>query len=267
MNATLKPFWNPPSLPGQPGFRARRSSRGFTLLEVMVSIFVFSIVVAAICATLTLVLRATAVGRTAAARAQRQRITLSAIENSLMCIQSFQASSQYYNFIVQNGDQAELSFAARLPAVFPRNGKFFNPEMGRDFKLRRVTFSLEPGQDHQNNLVLRQKPILMDMDADEQNNPLVLAQNVKSFTISCWDTNQSAWVDGWNDTNSLPPMVMVGLELGDNSANDSPDAQAQRTIVRVFSLPSTTMPTFVQLGAGGLGGNGQPGFQLSIPPR
>src|ERR1700688_1070703 len=100
---------------------AARGRRAFTLLEVMVAIFIFSIVIAAICATLVLVLKATAVGKAAAQRAQRQRVVMNTIENSLMCVQSFQASSQYYSFIVQNGDQPMLSFAARLPAVFPRN--------------------------------------------------------------------------------------------------------------------------------------------------
>lgn len=243
---------------------ARRSA--FTLLEVLVAIFIFSIVIAAICSTLVLVLRATAIGRVAAARAQRQRVTLSTIENSLMCVQSFQASPQYYSFIVQNGDEPMLSFAARLPAVFPRNGKFFNPDLGRDFKLRRVTFSLEPGVNRQYNLVLRQKPILTDMDPVEQSDPLILAQNVKSFTISCWDTNQSEWVTEWDNTNDLPPMVMIGLALGGDNNDNSSEADSQRTIIRAFSLPSSMMPKAVQLGAGGGfgGANGRPNFQPAL---
>jgi type II secretion system protein J len=266
------------NFPGQqPGIRPDRAAglrgrmptfrrRAFTLLEVLVAIFVFSIVIAAIFSTLMLILRASAVGQAAAARAQRQRVVMNTIENSLMCVQSFQASPDYYSFIVENGDQPTLSFAARLPAVFPRNGKFFDPDLGRDFKLRRVTFSLEPGADHRNyNLVLRQKPILTDMDASELSDPLILAENVKSFSISCWDTNQEDWVTEWDNTNSLPPMVMIGLALGgDNNDNDtSREAESQRTIIRAFSLPSSMMPAFVQLGPGGVGG--QPGGRLTLP--
>lgn len=245
---------------------AARSRRAFTLLEVMVAIFIFSIVIAAICSTLVLVLKATAIGRSAAERAQRQRVVMNTIENSLMCVQSFQASSQYYSFIVQNGDQPMLSFAARLPAVFPRNSKFFNPDLGRDFKLRRVTFTLEPGINRQNNLVLRQKPILTDMDPGEQSDPLILAQNVRTFSISCWDTNQFEWVQEWDNTNQLPPMVMIGLVLGGDNNDNGTEADSQRTIIRAFSLPSTMMPTVVQLGPGGGGvgggGIGQGGFHL-----
>ena len=38
--------------------------------------------------------------------------------------------------------QPFLSFAARLPDIFPRNGKFVGAAAGRDFNSRRVTFSL-----------------------------------------------------------------------------------------------------------------------------
>jgi type II secretion system protein J len=234
--------------------------RGFTLLEIMVAIMIFSIVIAAICATLMLILRATTVGQTAAARAQRQRIVMSTLENSLMTIQSFQASPQYYSFIVQNGSEPVLSFAARLPKVFPRAGKFINAEEGKDDNLRRVTFTLEPGENRENNLVLRQKPILMDMDPVEQKEPLVLAQDVKSFAVECWDTNQMEWVTEWDNTNAIPPMVRVELVLGaENGADDSREAEAQRDIIRVYSLPTTMMPRAVQMGgAGGIGGFGPP---------
>lgn len=244
--------------------------RGFTLIEIMVAIVLFSLVIAAICSTLVLILRATQVGQNAAARSQRQRVVMNTIENSLMCVQSFQASQQYYSFIVENGDSPALSFAARLPAVFPRNGKFISPELGRDFKLRRVTFTLEPGPDRQNNLVLRQKPILTDMDPGEQSDPLILAQGVSTFSIECWDTNQFEWVDEWDNTNSLPPMVRIELVLGGNNNDSSRDADAQRTIVRVFSLPSSMMPTVVQLGgAGGRfgGASRRSGLTLPIPGR
>ena len=72
--------------------------RAFTLVEIMVAIAIFSIVIAAIYSTWTLILRASQVGQNTAAQAQRQRIALRTIEDSLTCIQSFQASMKYYVF-------------------------------------------------------------------------------------------------------------------------------------------------------------------------
>jgi prepilin-type N-terminal cleavage/methylation domain-containing protein len=222
----------------------------FTLIEMMLAIMIFSLVMAAIYSTWILIVRSTKVAQEAAAQVQRQRIAVRTIEDSLMCIQSFQASIQYYTFIVQNGDAPVLSFVARLPDDFPRNGRF------GDFNLRRLTFTVEAGPDSENDLVMRQNPILMDMDQDEQNFPLVLARNVKSFAVECWDTNALDWTDEWDDTNSVPPMVRVSLALG-GKKNDSSSGTPELDITRVITIPSATVPSIVQTGIPGGGGGGR----------
>jgi prepilin-type N-terminal cleavage/methylation domain-containing protein len=233
-----------------------RNRRAFTLIEIMVSIAIFMFIIAAIYSTWALVMKATVVGQAAAAQAQRERITVRTIEDSLMCIQSFQASPQYYSFIVDGSeDKPTLSFTARLPDIFPRGGKFTG------YNLRRVTYTLEPDDDGTKSLVLRQNPVLMDMDGDEQKYPLVLARNVKSFQIGCWDTNQLDWVTEWDNTNSIPPMIKIGLVLGSKATDSGPGPEL--TVVRAFSMPSEMMPVAVERGAGGFGGPGGP--QLNLP--
>jgi len=213
--------------------------RAFTLIEIMVAIAIFMLVVAAVYSTWILILKSSAVGQEAAAQVQRQRIAVRTIEDSLTCIQSFQASMQYYGFYVTNGDMPTLSFTARLPDIFPRNGRF------GDFNLRRLTFTVEPppadlGYDNsEKDLVLRQNPILMDMDPVEQSTPLVLARNVKDFTIECWDTNAQDWATEWVNTNSIPTAVRVTLTLQGKGAPVLP-------ITRLIAVPSMTFPTAAQ---------------------
>ena len=225
--------------------------RAFTLIEIMLAIMIFSMVLAAIYSTWILILRSTKVAQEAAAQVQRQRIAVRTIEDSLMCIQSFQASIQYYTFIVQNGDTPELSFVARLPDNFPRNGRF------GDFNLRRLTYTIEPDADAAlgNDLMLRQNPILMDMDQDEQNFPLVLAHNVKGFAVECWDTNALDWTEEWDNTNFIPPMVRVTLALG-GKRNDSSVSAQELDIARVIAIPSAMLPSVLQTGTPGGGGGG-----------
>jgi prepilin-type N-terminal cleavage/methylation domain-containing protein len=236
--------------------------RAFTLIEIMVAVAIFAILVAAVYSTWVLILKASQVGQEAAAQVQRERIAIRTLEDSLTCIQSFQASMQYYVFNVTNGEQASLSFVARLPDVFPRNGRF-------DSNLRRLTFSVEPaagsvpGSDAEKDLMLRQNPILMDMDEVEQATPLMLAKNVKSFVVECWDTNALDWATEWDDTNSLPPMVRVTLTLGGNTTSKS--SANVIAITREIAVPSATLPSIIQNGSlnaaagGGGGGNGQNG--------
>jgi prepilin-type N-terminal cleavage/methylation domain-containing protein len=228
----------------------RTARRAFTLIEIMIAIAVFTLVIGAIYASWMALMRSSQVAKDVAAQAQRQRVTLRTIEDSLMAIQSFQASPMYYSFILQNGDAPVLSFAARVPEYFPRNGKFINPNTGRDFNLRRLTFTLEAGADGEKNLVLRQNPVLMDLDDDEQKYPLVLARNVRTFTVEWWDTNTTLhanWsLEDWVDTNSIPPLLRVNLVLGGNVAAGA--AAPDFSVARIFSLPSQTMPAAAQNG-------------------
>ncbi len=227
-------------------FPILKSARAFTLIEIMVAIAIFSIVIAAIYSTWTLILRASQVGQHTAAQAQRQRIALRTIEDSLACVQSFQASMKYYGFVVQNGDQSELSFTARLPDIFPRGRKFVNRDLDRDFSLRRLTFTVEPGPDSERDLVLRQTPVPMDMDPDEQQTPLVLARDVKKFTVEIWDPKAMDWVDEWDTTNLIPTMVRIGLAFGGNA--DADNAAQGLAITRVIAIPSGTLPSILQNG-------------------
>lgn len=225
--------------------------RAFTLLEIMVAIGLFMLLIGIIYSTWTLVMKATVTGQKAAADSQRERVAVRTIEEALLCAQSFQASPKYYSFVVENGDAATLSFAARLPDVFPRNGKF------GDFNLRRVTFQLEPGKDGLKNLVLRQNPILMDMDDDEKKFPIVLARNVKTLLMECWDAQQLDWVTEWKNTNSIPAFIRVGLVLAAKPESHAPDL----VVTRAVAVPSQMMPVAIQrggaLGPGGGGGGGQ----------
>jgi general secretion pathway protein J len=236
----------------RPPTHGPRLRAAFTLVEIMIAVALLSLLVGAVYATLMLVLRSAQVGQSVAAQTQRQRIALRTIEDSLMCVQSFQASMMYYTFVVQNGDQAELSFTARLPEVFPRNGKF------GDFNLRRLTFAIESGADSENNLVLRQNPILMDLDKDEQADPLVLARNVKKFAVECWNPQTTDWTDEWDNTNSIPTMVRIDLVLGGGSASDL-------SVSRVVAIPSVTLPSVVQNGLLNPGLNNAPG--IIVPGR
>jgi type II secretion system protein J len=239
-------------------FKKKSPCRAFTLIEIMMAIAIFSLLVAAVYSTWVVILKSSQVGQEAAAQAQRERIAVRTIEDSLTCIQSFQASIQYYAFNLTNGDQPILSFVARVPDVFPRNGRF-------DSNLRRLTFSVEPVSDSEKDLVLRQNEILKDLDAAEQATPLLLARNVKDFIVECWDTNALDWATGWDSTNSIPPLVRVTLTLGGNKLGSGNVASAP-TVVREIAVPSGTLPSVAQTGSPLAGGIGVGGVNKNPPP-
>lgn len=178
---------------------------GFTLIEIMVAVGIFSLVVAAIYTTWSAVLRSSKVGLDAAARVQRSRMAMQSIEEALTYAHMYAANADLYWFEGQSGSAAMLSFVAKLPSSFPRGGKF------GDLSMRRVEFSVEEGDNYARQLVLRQTPLLMEFDEDEQVYPLVLAKDVDEMVIEFWDSEEEDWIDEWTETNQIPELVRVSL--------------------------------------------------------
>ena len=217
---------------GRSPFKRRPAGgNAFTLVEILVALGIFSLVLLAIYSTWTAILRSTKVGLDAAAAVQRARIAGRTIEETLGSVQSFSLNLNYYAFVAENGSDATLSFVSRLSPSFPRSGKF----AGLD--VRRVTFSVESAPGGGRQLVLRQNPLLMDMDKDEKNYPLVLAKNVKEFKTEFWDQRMHDWIDDWKQTNQLPVLVRVTLSLADNAFS----SQVRQSVTRIVSLPSVTV--------------------------
>jgi general secretion pathway protein J len=243
----------------------------FTLVEMMIAIGLLSLVVAAIYSSWSAILRGTRVGLDAAAAGQRSRLAVRMLEDSLASAQAFAAHMQqhpeYYSFV---GDENSLTFVARLSQSFPRSGKF------GDFDVRRLYFELESNPEGGRQLVLRQSTLLMEMDQDEKDHPLVLAKNVDKFQLQFWDKKKNEWVDSWTDnfTNQLPPLVQVLLSVKTHPHDIKPAEE----ILRVVSVPATTVaPTWQTVRAptvpgqpGAPGGPGGPpgpgGANQGLPP-
>jgi hypothetical protein len=199
---------------------------------------------------------------------QRARVAARTLEESLVSAQSFSMTEQMrpetYSFTAKNGDDAFLEFTSRLSKSFPRSGKF------GDFEVRRVNFSLRASADGGRELVLRQKPLLIEWDADtlidEREHPVVLAKNVKAFKAEFWDPKRKEWEEEWDKTpsNTIPTLVKVTLKLGDNAHS----SMIREELVRIVSVPAISvqpewqtkaarMPT--PLPGGQQGQPGQPG--------
>ncbi len=233
---------------------ARRSA-AFTLIEIMMAMAILGLVLIAIYATWTLILKSSKIGLAAAAQVQRERMAIRAIEDALTATRSFAADPQSYGFYAENGDDALLSFVARLPDSFPRSGKFHGLDV------RRVTFTLVSGPDSTRELVVRQNPILMDLDEDETRYPLVLAKGVSGMEFGFWDTRLNDWVDDWKQTNQLPRLVKVTVQF-QNPSQRQRYSQTREEVTRIVALPSITVPVTWQMP----GPPGQPGAPGVPPP-
>jgi prepilin-type N-terminal cleavage/methylation domain-containing protein len=220
--------------------RRHNLALGFTLVEIMIAIGIFSMVMAGIYGTWSAVLRGSKAGLNAAAEAQRTRIAISSIEAALAGCEMFEANSRYYAFIADTStDFAYLSLASRLPASFPGAGLF------GDQTLRRVTFTVESGPNSRNDLVMYQVPLLAVTNATRRAIPITLARNVTLFGLEFWDARRAEWAQEWLATNQLPPMVRVSLAFG--RTPNSFTAASEEVATCVVLLPPGAVPRQVQV--------------------
>ena len=230
---------------GQERLAKRRGVLAFTLIEVLIALSIFAMIITGIYSSWSGIHRATRIGLEASADAQRKRVAMRALEQSLGSVKYFLANETNYTFIAEgSGDSTYLSFVAHLPETFPRSALFeYQP-------MRRVNFSVEPGTNGLGRLVLRQQPFLYEANIDDSENPLVLANDVVAFNVKFLPDGAEEWEEEWLYTNELPVMAHVTLSFrhGESVFENH----------KLIALASSAVPAEFQLGvAGGGGGRGQ----------
>ena len=205
-------------------------------------------------------MRASKTGLDVAASVQRSRIAIRMLEDSLGSAQSFAANLPYYYFLAENGNEAALSFVARLSKSFPRSGKF------GDLDVRRVTFSVEPGPDGGRQLVLRQMPLVMDEpDADEKAASHRAGEEREGLRNAILRHATRTRPNGWTSGRSQRPINCPSWSRSPWSRTTRTPRRSQEEITRIINLPAVTVQPVWQTTAqipGGPGGPGGPPIQL-----
>lgn len=203
---------------------ARARFAGFTLLEVLVALMVFTGVLATLFATWTIVMRSNAAALRLTAEAQRARMAIRTVEDAIVAAEMVVGpNSRHYSFIADtSGEFAMLSLVGHMSDSFPGSGYFI------DERVRRVTFAVD-----NHELIIEQNSMLAALDEKNRAYPLVLARDVKLFQIEFWDLRRGEWAPEWLLTNQLPALVRVSIGVG------APDKkQADQIVARVIRLPA-----------------------------
>jgi prepilin-type N-terminal cleavage/methylation domain-containing protein len=224
---------------------ACRLEAAFTLVEVMLAMAIFGMVMIAIYSSWSAILRGSKVGLNAAAEAQRTRVAIRAIRDSLTAGQLYMENLRYYWFMADtSGDFASLSLVSRLPDSFPGSGLFGNQIV------RRVSFTVEPGNNGQRQLVLRQTPLLEPPETAVTPYTNVLAPNVNLFALEFYNTNTLEWDPEWPWTNHLPKLVRISLSVGPVNHKPTPaDVAVQCALVSSVAIPRVVQVPPVRRGA------------------
>ena len=102
---------------------------------------------------------------------------------------------------------------------------------------------MEPGPNGDNQLILRQVPLLEPPDTARTPYTIVLAPNVNVFSLEFLNTNTLDWDPDWPWTNQLPKLVRVAISVGPPHHKASPSETAIQTAL----VSSAAIPRIVQI--------------------
>lgn len=242
-------------------FKATKRRYGFTILEVMIALFIFALVLTAIYATWNGIMKGTASGIKAATEVQRSRMAIRSVEDALLTSVMFTENIKWYYFVADTaGDLASLTFVSRLPAGFPGVARY------GDSVVRRVSFYPQTGSDGKTELVMSQVPMLLNTNnTGSEGYSVVLARDVSRFELAFFDQQKKEWLEEWKNTNALPALVQVTLGLGKSKSSST---APEDIVTRIVALPAFAVAG-VQAGPGPTGPGG-PGSGMApgqgIPP-
>lgn len=212
----------------------KRRAAAFTVLEVMVAVFLFALVLTMLYSTWRLIFQSTNAAIRSTTDTQRARMAMRTVEDALVSATMFTGNPRLYFFQADTAGQfAAVSFAADLSDSFPNSG-YFGGE-----RVRRVSFYVPSSG---NDLVLEQTSLLANLEVGGEPSSIVLARDVSLFQMEFWDGQQRDFVTEWLSTNQLPVVVRVTLGFG-HTRNSSQPAQV---VTRVVRLPTVAVPREAQ---------------------
>jgi general secretion pathway protein J len=187
-----------------------RGQRGFTLIEVLVSITLLAVLLAAALAGIRTVTRAAAAGSVAAERTNKLRVTQEFLRRELMQALStpFEQEQTTGKTRVFKGEADSFTFVAPMPGYLGKGGPYVQQlSIGRGLRGSQMEFRqtlLNGYRDEHAKKV-------------EEGDPVVLLEGIRSATFQyrgLSDTGQvTDWDETWDRYGAAPMMVRVRVEF------------------------------------------------------
>lgn len=212
------------------GESALRGRSAFTILEVLVALFIFSAVLTSLYATWRLVLQSNAAGLLIAANAQRARMAMQTVEEAVGSAVMFNSNTNYAFVADTSGNFAAVSLVGHLSDSFPASGRFDGE------RIRRVTFMVENGPNGAPALMMRQNSMLAADTDRVESYAVLLAKDISMFQMEFWDQRKNEFVNEWTNPRQLPPLVRITLGFGVRQrSRTEPDEMVTR-VVRIYGV-------------------------------
>jgi prepilin-type N-terminal cleavage/methylation domain-containing protein len=244
-----------------------RARHGMTLIEVLVSMSVGAVVVAAVLGVLSTAHRTREQGEQRSDLFQSVRVALGAMERDLR-VAVYRSDDPQFEFIGTNLTEDGL----------PADTVEFSTESGTPLNsllptgdLLRVQYYVDLGEDSLHTGLVRQAiglPLTTEISPEQEE--LAAREYCPAavgLDITYYDPTEQTWVEDWQERTELPSSVRIVLYVLPEAMEDSEEVEATPASVMPFSTVVHLMLADAPLGEGqpsatttegGLEGEGQP---------
>lgn len=184
--------------------RMQTRSRGFTLLEVVVSVALFALLMSIVYSGFTTAVRAYDAVERRIDEVERMRVVSAFIRRSVGGAHALAIAVDREWDLQFDGTPEQLRYIADLPGYVGAGG------------LHELVLELETNGEHQ-DLVMRRRPLVIDRSGELQGEleTRVLADNVTGFALRFYgvldDQEVPAWHDEWSSTKLMPLLVELTI--------------------------------------------------------
>jgi prepilin-type N-terminal cleavage/methylation domain-containing protein len=181
--------------------------RGFTLLEIMISIVILVIALTVAWQTFSMVTRAWTGARKRMDSTHHGDFVMTQLSSALRSLTFFDSIPEKYGFRMEDvsGEHGEhsISWVTASSAFVPRGTGF-------EHGLHRI--EVGAGEDDEGNegLLVTVWPHLADEEEVEKKS-WVVSETIKGLTCHTYNMEDEDWDTEWEDTNSVPGLIHITL--------------------------------------------------------
>jgi len=192
------------------------SRRGFTLLELLLALSIFTLAMAMAGGSLWSILRAWRRGGDMLDSLHYGEYVLSQLEGAVRSAAWFPSKPETFGFVLEDDGGTSDSAANRITFT-TGSGAFLPPESPLAGGLHRLSLSVD-GTGERRGLVATAYPHMVDaedigMERKPDAEEIPVSREVQGFSCEWYDFEEEDWSQEWEETNSLPKLVRLNLVM------------------------------------------------------
>ncbi len=242
MSASVQPDKPGPVQDAAPCPLRRRRRAGFTFLELLVALGILVAVFAVMFTIFTTTLRAWNQGTEALSKLHHGDFVMEQLVQSMRSMAFFDSVPEFYEFRLDKGHAGgypadTISWVTSSSAFMPLDSPYAEG-------LHRIVVTIGRTDRGQYGVAVRAKPHLSEED-DLDPEPWFVSTRVKGLRCEIFDDEIGAWQDRWDESNAIPSLVKITLEMEPEEAYEPP-VRVQRAIQIPVAPAVTSRVDFVE---------------------